>query len=68
LSGASLAWAWREEGAGSWIVDDETGTSATLTIPIVTGNVSYEIRLVTTDAGGLGDADIVTVTVIGPPS
>lgn len=68
LSGASLVWAWREVGSGSWNVDDETGISATLTFPIVTGNVSYEIRLVATDGGGLSDADIVTVTVIGPPS
>lgn len=66
LSGGDLTWSWRVAGAPGWNEDVATGSSATLRIPIRTGNTSYEIRLVATDGDGFTDVDTVTITMVGP--
>ncbi len=68
LSGGDLAWSWRTSGSATWNATGATGTSATLSLPLFTGNTSFDVRLVGTDDDGFTDVDVVTITVIGPPS
>jgi len=68
LGGSALSWSWRTSGTESWNEDVATGASATLSLPLITGNTAYDVRLVATDGDGFTGVAIVTITVVGPPS
>lgn len=68
LSGTALAWSWRQSGASGWSATAATGGSTSVALPIVTGNTSFDLRLVVTDEDGFTGIDVVTITVQGPPS
>ena len=68
LGGSALSWSWRTSGTESWNEDVATGASETLSLPLITGNTAYDVRLVATDGDGFTGVAIVTITVVGPPS
>jgi len=67
LTGNKLQWYYREIGDASWRLLT-TGSSPTLQLPIVSPEVSYEIRLTAVDSGGLTGEDSTTIMMVGPPN
>ena len=68
LGGANLSWSWRVAGTLTWNEAVATGTSASLQIPLQTGNTSYVIRLIATDSDGSQGVAEHTITIVGPPN
>jgi len=67
LTGSSLTWSYRQKGDSSW-TEFGTGTSVDFTRRLSSGQVEYDIRLVTTDSEGLTDTEVIEITIQGPPS
>ena len=68
LTGGSLTWSWRTSGSASWNEGAAIGTSASVALPLITGNTSFDLRLIATDGDGFTGVDVITITVVGPPS
>lgn len=66
LSGTALAWSWRLSGSGDWSATAATGGSTSVSLPLYSGNTSFDLRLVATDGDGFTGIDVVTITVQGP--
>lgn len=66
LSGSSLTWTWRVEGATDWRTGSQ-GADATITLPFssISPSANIEIRLAAEDSGGLIGDQIITIFVSG---
>ena len=66
LSGASLTWTWRVEGATEWRTGGQGGdTTITLPFSSISPSANIEIRLAAEDSEGLIGDQIITIFVLG---
>ncbi len=67
LTGGSLVWEVRREGAGSF-QQRGTGTDPVLRFPMEVNTVRYDVRLTAFDSDGMTDSVTIQIVIVWPPT